>query len=69
MISSGLPSLMAAKRERIMDIHRETGISRTTLTAIYYGSGKAISFDVLGKLCKHFSCDVGEILRFEEGQA
>ena len=46
----------------ISKIARKTNISRTTLTALYKGSGSGITFSVLEKLCNYFQCDVGDLL-------
>lgn len=54
--------LLGERKKRISDVARDTGISRTTLTHLYYGDNRAISFDTLSKLCSYFRCDVGDIL-------
>lgn len=61
-VTSRLAVLMGERKKKISDVSRETGISRTTLTHLYYGDNQAISFEVLNKLCNYFQCDVGEIL-------
>lgn len=66
-VKSRLPMLLGEKRARISDVCRETGISRTTLTALYYDKGKGIYFDVLEKLCVYFDCNVGDILGLANG--
>lgn len=66
-VKSRLPMLLGEKRARISDVCRETGISRTTLTALYYEKGKGIYFDVLVKLCTYFNCNVGDILEVANG--
>jgi len=64
--SKNLPVMMAEKFLKISTLSKATGISRTTLTRIYYGKNKAISFDVLGKLCDFFNCDITHILQYEK---
>ena len=49
----------------ISTISRKTGISRTTLTALYKNSSSSISFDVLEKLCAYFNCQVKDIIKFQ----
>lgn len=61
-IKSKFSTILGVKRLRISDVSRNTGISRTTLTALYYGRGESISYKVLGKLCKYLNCNVGDIL-------
>jgi len=66
-VKSRLPILLGEKRTRISEVCRKTGISRTTLTALYYDKGKGIYFDVLEKLCVYFDCNVGDILGLANG--
>ena len=54
--------LLGERKKRISDVARDTGISRTTLTHLYYGDNRAISFETLSKLCGYFQCDIGDIL-------
>ena len=63
MIKSNLPILMARHGYRnINKISSATGISRTTLTALYYGTGSGIQYETLDKLCAFFECQIGDIL-------
>lgn len=61
-VVSSFSGMLGERKLKISQVARETGISRTTLTNLYYNKGEAISFEVLGKLCKYFKCDVGEII-------
>lgn len=63
MIKSNLAVIMAQKGYRtIKKVSEETGISRTTLTALYYNKCTGIQFDTLEKLCDALTCEVGELL-------
>ena len=63
MIKSNLPMLMAKQRIRtIAELAERTGISRNTLTAIYYGKGKGVQYQTLLVLCRFFNVGLGEIL-------
>ena len=68
MIRSNFSALLGQNKIRISDVARDTKISRTTLTALYYDKGDAVSFRVLDILCNYFKCGVGGILAFEEVQ-
>lgn len=59
---NNLSTLLGTKRIRISDVARDTKISRTTLTALYYDKGEAVSFRVLETLCNYLNCEVGDIL-------
>lgn len=67
MIKSNLPILMAQNGCRsISKVSKTTGISRTTLTAIYYGTCKGVQYDTLDKLCAFFDCQIGDILVYSQ---
>ena len=59
---SGLVKLMKEKEVTITTVSKATGISRTTLTAMYYNSGKNYSTKTLASLCEYLSCDIGDII-------
>ena len=61
-----LPTMMAERFLKISTLSKATGISRTTLTRMYYGKNKAVSFEVLDKLCDFFNCDITCILQHEK---
>lgn len=61
MLVNHFSAILGARRIKITDISRETGISRTTLTALYYDKGKAISFDVLDKVYRYLDVQPGDL--------
>lgn len=65
MIKSNLPVLLASRLLRMSDVIRDTGISRPTLTNLYYGKGKGINYDTLNKLCAYLDVTPGELLTFK----
>jgi putative transcriptional regulator len=48
----------------LAEVVRQTGLSRTTLTAVYYSRGKGIQFDTMDALCEMFEVGVGELLLY-----
>lgn len=65
-LKNNFSSLLGSRRLKISAVSRDTGISRTTLTKLYYGSGEGIYYDVLEKLCNYLECDVGDFFSMEE---
>lgn len=65
-ISKNFFRVIGERKLRISKISKDTGISRTTLTNLYYGRCQYISFDVLDKLCRYLNCDVGELLEYKK---
>ena len=66
-VDNRFAALLGEKRLRISTVARETGISRATLSKLYYGCGKALSYEVLAKLCAYLGCEVGDLLAVSEG--
>lgn len=60
-----LSTLLGEGKLKISDVTRDTGISRTTLTALYYEKGDGISYRVLKDLCVYLGCSVGDILQIQ----
>jgi len=54
---------MGEKKVKIIDVARETGISRNHLSALYYENAKRIDFGTINALCKYFECEVGDLLK------
>ena len=64
MIINKLSEILGRKKLKIVDVINETGVTRPTLTSLYYGNGKGISFDVLNKLCGYLSVTPGELFAY-----
>lgn len=62
MHENRLRILMAEQRISITKLSIETGISRTTLTNIYYERAKGITFETLYKLCTHLKCTPNDLV-------
>ena len=61
MIQNNFSVILAQKLLKISKVAQETGISRTTLTNLYYRRSSQISFDVLDRLCGYLKCSVSEL--------
>ena len=51
---------------KVSELARKTGISRTTLTALYYDRAKGVEFHVVDRICSALSCSVGDLFAWEE---
>ena len=65
MVSNKFSTLLGERLIKISKITADTGISRTTLTQLYYRRSKHISFYVLDTLCKYLNCKVEDILEYK----
>ena len=49
---------------KIIDVARETGLHRNTVTLLYNETATRIDLDSIDKLCKLFGCAVGDLFEF-----
>lgn len=66
MIRCHLSRLMGEKKMKVVDVARDTGLHRHTITALYKETAQRIEIDAIDKLCKLFNCDVGELFEYVE---
>ena len=57
---------LGTRRLKITDVARATGISRTTLTNLYYDRNTTISLETLDKLCNYFNCNVNDLFEYRK---
>lgn len=58
--------LLAQKRQKVSDVHEATGISKSTLTALYYERTKNPEVKTLLKLADYLGVTLDELLIPEE---
>ncbi len=62
MIKCHLSQLMGIHKQKVADVARATGLNRSTVTALYDEKATRIDLETIEKLCKHFGCEVGDLL-------
>lgn len=62
MIRCHLARLMGENKLKIVDVARETGLNRNTVTLLYKETAQRIDLEAIDKLCKLFECEVGDLL-------
>ena len=62
MIRCHLSRIMGEHKMKIADVARETGLNRSTVTALYNETATRIDLDTVEKLCSFFKCEIGELL-------
>nr|WP_302650668.1 helix-turn-helix transcriptional regulator [uncultured Agathobaculum sp.] len=60
---------LGRRRMKVSELARQTGISRTTLTALYYDRAKGVEFHVVDRICSALLCSVGDLFVCEEDNA
>lgn len=61
MIRCNLSRMMGEKKMKVIDVARETGLHRHTVTALYKETAQRIELDAIDALCELFDCTVCEL--------
>ncbi len=62
MITCKLSTILGARRLKVADVCRATGIARATLDRYYADRVKSFDRDVLGRLCQYLQVKPGDLL-------
>ena len=62
MITCRLSTILGAKRLKVSDVCRATGIARATVDRYYNDRVNSFDREVLGKLCKFLQVEPGDLL-------
>lgn len=64
-----LSTLMGKNRCCIEDVHKGTGLSRSTITELYHDRATRIDYSTVEKLCLFFKIDIADLFSLEnEGE-
>ena len=66
MIVNNLSTIMGRKRIKIKELHERTGISRSTLTQLYYDKTTMIKLDTVDKLFSALDITPGELFEYRK---
>jgi len=66
MIRCHLSRLMGEHKMKIADVSRETGLNRSAVSALYNETAVRVDLEAINKLCKLFSCEVGDLLEYKK---
>jgi len=61
MIKNNLSMLMGAKRIKIFELQKLSGLSRSTITRLYYEQTNTVSLNTLEALCKALDCTLNDL--------
>ncbi|BAZ94614.1 transcriptional regulator [Thiohalobacter thiocyanaticus] len=67
MIRCHLSRMMGERKMKIMDVARQTGLNRSTVTRLYNETAQRVELDAVEKLCHLFDCEVGELFELVTG--
>ncbi|WP_439225824.1 helix-turn-helix domain-containing protein [Idiomarina sp. ST10R2A5] len=66
MIKCHLARMMGEKKLKVMDVARDTGLNRNTVTLLYKETAQRVEFETMEKLCRYFNCNVGDLFEYKE---
>ena len=58
--------LLAKQRKKVLDVYKATGISKSTLTALYYERAKSPTIDTLKKVSSYLGVTIDEFLNVND---
>ncbi len=58
---------MGERKMKVMDVARETGLNRNTITLLYKETAQRIDLEAIDKLCQLFDCEVKDLLERVDG--
>ena len=61
MIKCHLSRLMGERKLKIVDVARETGLHRNTVTLLYRETATRIDVEAMDKLCAFFDVGIGDL--------
>lgn len=61
MIKCHLSRLMGERKMKVIDVARETGLHRNTITLLYNETAARVDIDAMDKLCALFNVSVGDL--------
>lgn len=64
MIRCHLSRLMGEHKLKVIDVARETGLHRNTITLLYKETATRVDFETVDKLCKLFGCQVEDLFEY-----
>ncbi len=69
MIRCYLSRMMGERKMKIVDVARETGLHRNTITLLYNETANRVDLDTIDRLCALFGCTVGELFEYSRNTA
>lgn len=64
-MKNNLSKVLGERLLKVSDVFKATGISKTTLTDIYYQRAKNIQLETLMKICDYLQISLSELIEYE----
>lgn len=69
MIVNRLPEILELKNISIRELSRLTGITYTTIRAVYHGGRRSVQLDVLDSICNILEIQPGDIYQYYQNES
>ncbi len=66
MLKNNLSAIMGAKRIKIYELAEMSGVSRSTITRLYYDRTNTVSFNTLENLCRALDCTLDDLFKITD---
>lgn len=64
MIRCHLSRLMGERKLKVVDVARQTGLHRNTITLLYNETASRVDMEAIEKLCELFGIGVSDLLEY-----
>ena len=64
MVRCHLSRMMGERKMKIVDVARETGLHRNSITLLYNETANRIDLETIDSLCELFHCSVGDLFEY-----
>ncbi|EPI2198623.1 TPA: helix-turn-helix domain-containing protein [Enterococcus hirae] len=64
-MKNNLSKILGERLLKVSDVFKATGISKTTLTDIYYQRAKNVQLDTLMKICDYLQVSLSDLIEYE----
>lgn len=65
MLNNNFSKILGSRLLKISDVHKVTGISKSTLTSFYYKRSSNIQLVTLIKICDYLQINLCELIEYE----
>ena len=59
-----LSTLLGEKRMKMVELSKETGISKTTILNMYHDRVSMIKYSIISRICTVLECSIDDLLEF-----